>query len=273
MQLKEVKQVVIFDLDGCVFDDEWRLPKIDMSLSGEDRYKEYHLGIDADPVISHSLSMLRKAAELGATIVFMTARPQHCQGATKLKLHTLGIEYELMMREPGDDRPSPEVKCSMVYGLFEKIGPFRIFGAFDDREDVIQMYRLLGLNAWVLDTTGTDAPVINLTADGKLEYSEVFEINVTAGPDFKSSDVHAAMGPTQRQFVDSPKEPQQDAGDVLAAMGKTFKERNAIYGNNAEVTGRVMAAPRIRADLVPRSKSKAFGVWLINRTFISHLWI
>ena len=28
----------------------------------------------------------------------------------------------------------------------------------------------------------------------------------------------------------------------MAAMASTFKERNAVYGNNAEVVGRVMAA-------------------------------
>lgn len=214
---------VIFDLDNCVFDDGWRTRLIDNRKSGDAKYEEYHANLKYDRVFELSYLLIQNALQSKKFIIFVTARPEKWREATTnhiiefLKIEP-GSQFVICMRPDGDTRPSPELKKYLLandLSFHSANSEWTIVRAFDDRQDVVDMYRSMGIDAYILDGAGTKAiPFAGLQPED---------------------------GPVQPTKLPEAK-PPLDAGDMLAAMGKTFKERNAVYGNNAEVTGRVLAA-------------------------------
>lgn len=248
--------VVLFDLDGCLFDDAWRLELIDMALEGDVRYEAYHNNLMHDQALEHGKKYLENALEFDLFVAFVTARPIAYRGATIAKItETFGInegfDFQLYMRPNGDTRSSADLKKDVATGLkdWAKSVGTAIVGAFDDRRDVIEAYAEVGISGFVLDKDGSAAPLLSRPEDG--------QDNPPTGPlakfmidaDATFVDPNPAP-PAEEDIADGPVQPQPvqtssrtpDAGDVLFSMGHTFKERNAVYGNNAEVTGRVMAA-------------------------------
>lgn len=249
--------VVLFDLDGCLFDDAWRLNLIDMSLEGDARYEAYHNQLIHDNVLDHGKRYLENAVEFDLFVAFVTARPIAYRAATIAKVTetfgiTEGTDFQLYMRPNGDTRNSADLKKDVATGLKEWVKSVgtSIVGAFDDRRDVIEAYAEVGITGFILDKDGSAAPLL-------APKSEAPEVDVANDPlskflidaDATVVDPNPAP-PAEEDIADGPVQPQPvqpsslapDAGDVLFSMGQTFKERNAVYGNNAEVTGRVMAA-------------------------------
>lgn len=231
--MKRLPDIAIFDLDGCLFDDEHRLPLIDMSLEGDARYEKYHAGQHVDLVLEDGDDLIKKAAAQNLMAVFLTARPIKHQTQTLNKLNRhfgqlLGGRILLYMRPDGDVRSSVEFKRSVVREIIARAKDEcrEVIVAFDDRQDVVDMYLSEGVPAWKLDKNGSACP-------GNLRDSRwcMERRGLLPAPD----------GPVQPQPLTPPNRPQ-DAGDLMANMARTFKERNAVYGNNAEVVGRVMAA-------------------------------
>ena len=73
--MKRLPDIAIFDLDGCLFDDEHRLPLINMGLEGDARYEAYHAEQRVDLVLEDGADLIKKAAEQNLLVVFLTARP------------------------------------------------------------------------------------------------------------------------------------------------------------------------------------------------------
>lgn len=153
----------IFDIDNCIADDEWRIPHIDWSQQHPDpRYERYHrLAIHDKP---GNLDAVRDTAEL----VFFTARPQRFFANTRRWLADAleGRNFLLYMRPDGDHRGSVELKRDQLHDFMtvHKAEPRHIWCAYDDREDVVQMYRSAHLHARVLSIHSTSAyhpPEIN----------------------------------------------------------------------------------------------------------------
>lgn len=142
-----MKKHIIIDLDNCIADDSWRIPKINWQKSNPmERYHEYH-----------SLSGFDKAGNLdifeenpdAAGIVF-TARPVHYHAITEewLKRNRIPFEY-IVMRNNQDHRHSLELKRTMLMWMPEVYGiPLdSIVAAYDDRADVVEMYKTYGIAA------------------------------------------------------------------------------------------------------------------------------
>ena len=250
--MKRLPDIAIFDLDGCVFDDEHRLPLIDMELDGDARYDRYHAGQHVDFVIDDAEELIKKATDQNLLVVFLTARPAKYNTSTigKLSRHFnkfLDGRFPIYMRPDGDTRTSVEFKRSKVREIIAKANDEgrEVVVAFDDRQDVVDMYISEGVPAWKLNKHGHQCP-------GNLRESRwCMERRGLMKP--TPSD-----GPVQPQFEIPPTRPQ-DAGDLMAAMASTFKERNAVYGNNAEVVGRVMAA--LFPNGVKLKTPKDFELW------------
>jgi hypothetical protein len=233
--MKRLPDIAIFDLDGCLFDDEHRLHLINMALEGDARYEAYHAEQHVDLVLEEGAELIQRAANQNLLVVFLTARPIKHSLATLSKLSRhfsklLDGRFPIYMRRDGDTRTSVEFKRSMVREIIAKANDEgrEVVVAFDDRQDVVDMYLSEGVPAWKLDKNGHQCP-------GNLRESRFCHE--------KRGNLKRmiADGPVQPQFETPPNRPQ-DAGDLMAAMASTFKERNAVYGNNAEVVGRVMAA-------------------------------
>jgi hypothetical protein len=205
---------VIFDLDNCLADDRERIKLIDWNQTTPDlRYAAYHRDCGNDPAGNwHFFS----DAIRHATPVFLTARPYHetvhgtdIEQETRTWLHNyLGqVEPLLLMRNVNDHRPSVDVKREQVLELHDwDIKLEDVVCAYDDRPEIVEMYRDFGLEAQVL----------------------------------KIHDVCAYQKPKQLK-MDVVRELKR-APDFLIEGAETFRERNAAYGDTYLDFGRVCAA-------------------------------
>lgn len=144
------KTPVIVDMDNCLVNDDWRLPLIAPQLSGHARYHQYHMNSALDQEWDLDLW------DLFATnhVCILTARPEEYRTITQNFLwRTMKIRhpYILLMRAADDFDSSPAFKRRQVAKLKDLYGidTASISIAVDDREDVVAMYRELGITARV----------------------------------------------------------------------------------------------------------------------------
>jgi predicted kinase len=125
-------KVVIVDIDGTLATMKNRSP-YDWSRVGEDE--------PAKAVIS----AVHAAAQFNRRIIIMSGRDESCRKITEdwLTKH-LGVSWhELHMRPEGDNRKDNIIK----YELFNKYvrGKYQVDYVLDDRDQVVKMWRELGL--------------------------------------------------------------------------------------------------------------------------------
>ena len=142
---------IIVDLDNCIADDAWRIPKINWSKpTPMARYHDYHSLSGFDEI--GNLRIFDEHADCGPII--FTARPALYQALTREWLARRGVFYErLLMRDNDDHRDSLELKRAMLLGLpeFYGIALEAIAAAYDDRQDIVEMYRSYKITAHRLE--------------------------------------------------------------------------------------------------------------------------
>lgn len=219
-------RVAIFDLDGCVFDDEWRMNLI-KPVGHPDRFGDYHRALTKDATLKHGDEKLKEHLRNLDGIAFITARPEAVRQETVDVIRAcFNIAFptdQLCLFMRGDDEEgigSVELKRKMLENLtFKLTHQHEIIAAYDDRPDVIGMYLDAGIEgARVLDKNGLREYV-----DG--------EPTVLTWPEEKRRE----PGPTPESIA-------KTAADILEQAGATFRERNAVYKDNAVLVGNVMAA-------------------------------
>ncbi len=133
----ELDTAYIFDVDGTVAKMTDRSP-YDYTKVSTDR-PNY-------PVIDVALEL----SEGGHTILFTSGRPESCRIDTEawLRRH-VGVPFKLIMRQTGDTRADWIVK----YEIFDReIRPnYDVLGVFDDRDQVVSMWRRIGLTCFQVD--------------------------------------------------------------------------------------------------------------------------
>lgn len=124
----------IFDIDGTLAHNNGKRSPYDWDKVGID---------DADFDVINTLKALQKS---GYKIIVFTGRDGSCEDQTKEWLARHGIEYDHFdMRPVGDKRKDVEVKREM----FEKIkDDYAIVAVFDDRDQVVEGWRQLGLKCY-----------------------------------------------------------------------------------------------------------------------------
>lgn len=156
-------RIALWDLDNCLADDEWRIPFIDWSATNPDkRYDPYHMRCGED--VPRNVRMFH-ALSAAAVPVFCTARPESVRSTTqqwirgKLGRSMAHPAERLLMRRNGEHLPSVELKRVMAKRLLDA-GNI-VVAAFDDRQDVVEMYRALGIPAarlWIHDACAMTNP-------------------------------------------------------------------------------------------------------------------
>lgn len=140
---------IILDLDNCIADDEWRIPSIDWAQQDLNlRYNDYHALASFDEPGNHDLW----AGRPEGSCVVITARPAMFRAPTLHWLKTHGVPVRhLLMRNDGEHTPSALMKAEKLDLLMLRYGirAFDIEAAYDDRADVVEMYRRSGLVAHV----------------------------------------------------------------------------------------------------------------------------
>ena len=192
----------LFDLDGCLSDDTWRQQHLPPhhSLDPAD-YESYHAGQYEDLPINLSLFEYAASLDVVNEIVFVTARPEAYRDLTKRwiddNLPVTNCEYRLLMRPDGNTMVSPTLKIWLLHSY--DIKPADVALAFDDRADVLQAYTDYGIaTTCILDSEGGKIPGLNL----------------------------------DQGFLIASNAPKITAAEILMEAGKTYGERNKVYGDN-----------------------------------------
>lgn len=126
---------VLVDIDGTVALMGHRSP-YDWSRVGEDA---------PNPAV---IAAVRAMQAAGHAIVFCSGRDEQCRAETETWLELfVGVPYEaLFMRPAGDNRKDSVVKREIFDQ--EVRDRWRIIGVFDDRQQVVRMWRALGLTVF-----------------------------------------------------------------------------------------------------------------------------
>jgi predicted kinase len=131
----DAPQVVLVDIDGTVALMNGRSP-YDMTRVGEDL---------PNPAV---IAAVRAMHAAGHGIVFCSGRDDSCRAETEawLELH-VGVKYEaLFMRAEGDSRKDSIVKREIFDNQIRD--RWTVVGVFDDRMQVVRMWRALGLTVF-----------------------------------------------------------------------------------------------------------------------------
>lgn len=215
------QKLVIFDIDGCISDDEWRLNLI--KPDGSDRFSEYHALARDDAALMAGDITLKKHIASRHCVVFITARPNSIRKLTNdwIRLKFPNCNFVLFMREEDQEGiGSVDLKKGILSNVLESKQPGQeIIAAYDDRPDVVLMYLQFGIQASILDK------------DGLSEYDP------NSHQDFQASYERNAFIPSGLTDLDS-----RTAADILTEAGATFRERNAVYKDSWRIVGAVMAA-------------------------------
>ncbi|GIF03100.1 phosphatase domain-containing protein [Actinoplanes siamensis] len=131
----ELPPAVLVDIDGTV-----------ALMAGRSPYEWDRVGEDApNPAV---IAAVRAMHAAGHAIVFCSGRDEVCRAETEawLELFT-GVPYEaLFMRPAGDSRKDAVVKREIFDTRIRD--RWRIVGVFDDRQQVVRMWRALGLTVF-----------------------------------------------------------------------------------------------------------------------------
>lgn len=131
----------VFDIDGTIADLTHRLHHIQKEPKDWDSFfSDCH----KDAPITHVRHLLQDPSKAGAKIVYVSGRSSQVRSETAAWL--LGHLFpagQLYMRTEGDHRPDNLVKGDLLDELHD--AGFRPIMAFDDRNQVVEMWRAKGV--------------------------------------------------------------------------------------------------------------------------------
>ena len=138
--------MIILDIDNCISDDSRRVPLIDwFNPDREQVFARYHADCYSDP--AHVEGFQDRD-----DVIIITSRPAEYMMDTLLWLEKHRVRHKrLVMRPPHIRLPSPAFKVVALTALVVReaidLELDDIEVAYDDRPDVLEAYRQLGLNA------------------------------------------------------------------------------------------------------------------------------
>lgn len=151
--------IFLYDLDGTVADISHRLHFIGATDTKFVSYEEtqpkdwnaFHNACPDDAPIWTVITVVRALAKAGHTIVYSTGRGDTFRALTVAWLHKYLLpEGPLLMRRQGDHREDYVVKgelLDVILGTF-KATEKGLGGAFEDRQQVVDMYRARGVKVF-----------------------------------------------------------------------------------------------------------------------------
>jgi hypothetical protein len=145
-------KAIIFDIDGVLSDPSRRI-----EFAKKKEWDTFNGLSSADYPFKDACAICRSLSK-DFEIIFLTGRPEKFRSQTVKWLFdnvfVMRNQFiKLVMRPDGDFRKSSEYKLSELNKLKED---YRIIGAFDDNEFVINMYREQGITAFALNSMYED---------------------------------------------------------------------------------------------------------------------
>jgi phosphoglycolate phosphatase-like HAD superfamily hydrolase len=138
--------IYIFDIDGTLADLSHRLHFIKQKPADWD---SFFAACPKDHPIQELIMTARLLAEAGADIVMVSGRSDAVQKQTAEWFREHGIPcHSLYMREAGDHREDSVVKAELLADVIENNPENSIVAVFEDRKQVVDMYRAKGLKVF-----------------------------------------------------------------------------------------------------------------------------
>jgi hypothetical protein len=138
--------IFLVDIDGTIADLSHRLHFIE---NGENKWEEFFDAVHNDKPIPSVIQTVQLLSQAGATILLVTGRSSACKLKTIQWLRDNGVPFDdLYMRREGDHRPDNIVKAELLEQLSGEWGGRGILGVFEDRKQVVDMYRAKGLKVF-----------------------------------------------------------------------------------------------------------------------------
>lgn len=144
-----MKTVVVWDLDGTLFDNRHRQHYI---AAKPKNWKAFFQEIPFDEPFPQMISTVTFLQNQGFECHFVTARPISTLHATRAQLQTYihrpgDLDHLLHMRAADDHRVDVEVKQDIIWQMFRD--GLNVVAAYDDRVEVCNMYAAFGIKAHV----------------------------------------------------------------------------------------------------------------------------
>jgi len=156
MTMNEFKDIIV-DMDGTLADISQRLRRAE---SNPPPGKRMDWDIFLDPVVmahtdkpnQHVIHLVRVLSDSGHNILVTSARNERNRDVTVLQLLNWKVDYKkLYLRADGDFRRDDIVKSEIYRNILEDGYMPRI--AIDDRNQVVQAWRKLGIHCWQVEET------------------------------------------------------------------------------------------------------------------------
>src|SRR6266850_2585557 len=135
--------IYIFDIDGTIADLSHRLHFIQNKPA---KWKEFFLACKDDTPIEDVVLVLKALEAGGSRIILVTGRSDIARRETIEWFIDFGIPFdELYMRKDGDHREDYIVKSELLDKVLGNHPGREIDAVFEDRQQVVDMYRSRGL--------------------------------------------------------------------------------------------------------------------------------
>ncbi len=145
--------IYIFDIDGTLADLSHRLHLItrkpDHTPNAAD-WRAFFAACPNDKPIDEVIRVARILWDAGYGIVLISGRSDEVEAATTSWLVKHDVQFSgLYMRKQGDHREDSVVKSELLDQLIkDRPGGVEIGGVFEDRKQVVDMYRARGLRVF-----------------------------------------------------------------------------------------------------------------------------
>lgn len=137
------RKYILVDVDHTLANSFWRDDMI-----GD--WDAYHAASSEDEPLQDAVGLINSLHGAGYTIIGLTARPEKWRQITMewLIKHFISMD-ELLMRPDEAYHPAPEIKMALALKRFDDKANLKAQVAIviDDREDVIEAFRALGVTA------------------------------------------------------------------------------------------------------------------------------
>jgi hypothetical protein len=135
----------VFDLDGTLCDLSHRLHFIERSPKD---WSSFYKACVNDSPIMEVIEIAHLLQNVGHVIAIVSGRSDEVESETSRWLQDHRINYDfLLMRKAGDYRQDYIVKSELLDELIKR-WPKPIGGIFEDRKQVVDMYRARGLRVF-----------------------------------------------------------------------------------------------------------------------------
>ena len=142
--------IYLFDIDGTLTDTSKRLHYI----SGETKdWAAFYANAAHDTPIWETITIARALHNAGQRIFMSTGRPESTRGLTMAWMSKYRVPVEVLyMRTDNDHREDYVVKSELLDQIILHNPPSVLYnsigGAFEDRQQVVDMYRSRGLRVY-----------------------------------------------------------------------------------------------------------------------------